>query len=132
MHDSICWEGMGQGYTLTGHLLFQANDSCVHVNTTTFQDMHFHITTVMGNHVIYWPADKVLRTALRFQIPRDWTTLVPTDSRIYFHSYQRSRKSLNYKVKFMFSRIPIKLRHMLSTQSIEHPSCVLIMMYRVM
>ncbi|XP_038270590.1 uncharacterized protein LOC119860659 [Dermochelys coriacea] len=77
VHDNVCWEGIGQGTTLTGHLLFQANDSCVHVEATMLQDIHFNLTTAAGNHIIYWPADRILQSALRFQIPLNWTTLVP-------------------------------------------------------
>ncbi|XP_053885053.1 uncharacterized protein LOC128837706 [Malaclemys terrapin pileata] len=77
LHDYVCWEGRGQGTTLTGHLLFQANDSCVYVKATTLQDIHFNLITTAGNHIIYWPADRILQVALRFQIPFNWTSLVP-------------------------------------------------------
>ncbi|XP_065437135.1 uncharacterized protein LOC135980832 [Chrysemys picta bellii] len=76
VYDYVCWEGRGQGTTLTGHLLFQANDSCVYVNDTISQDIHFNLTTTAGNHIIYWPADRVFQVALRFQIPFNWTSLL--------------------------------------------------------
>ncbi|XP_030435429.1 uncharacterized protein LOC115659439 [Gopherus evgoodei] len=75
--DKVCWEGMGRGTTLTGQLLFQANDSCVYVKATTLQDMHFNLTMAAGNHIIYWPADKALQLDLRYQISFNWTTLIP-------------------------------------------------------
>ncbi|XP_074926068.1 uncharacterized protein LOC116816115 [Chelonoidis abingdonii] len=75
--DKVCWEDMGQGTTLTGQLLFQANDNCVYVKATTLQDMHFNLTMAAGNHIIYWPADKALQLDLRYQISFNWTTLIP-------------------------------------------------------
>ncbi|XP_050801308.1 uncharacterized protein LOC127047246 [Gopherus flavomarginatus] len=77
VHHRVCWEGPGNLQDLASHILLSANSSCVHVNSSIIHDVAFNLHTSSGTHNIYWPAEKDYQVYLEFQVPFNWTSVVP-------------------------------------------------------